>query len=502
MDFLIRLAQTHPSFRLAEIRSLATLLDIQLEVLWYSPSSPFLLVHIHAEPPSQFSSPTAAAEALISRSVLSAAIYELWGTTVALPDTAGQDPEPDHAQPRSITDPNPNPYNGLHTDIRARSDSNLWNSYVSSSFRFRVDSFGAKRSAQVQRDIINGFRYLGFQGPIVMDAPEQEFGVFENWAPAPSVVVDPQFDSVFFATKHPRELHFGRLIARSPRLLWMEKHSLKTRPYISTTSMDPVLALVTANLALVGPGKVVYDPFMGTGGFLLAGAELGGVVWGSDIDGRSFRGIGGSRGQKESKGCEEGLGRNLVQYGLQAGVGNCFVADLVNSPIGRGRNNKGWLDAVLADPPYGVREGLKVLGKRDGEKGEMRMVAGRPAHLNPGFIAPKRPYSFVRMLDDILEFAAGTLVDGGRLAFWMPSANEEEEGVPIPVPQHEALSLLECCEQPFNKWSRKLLVYERLERNGVNQGDKSLSQLVEDERGKTASELNPFRKKYFEKSKP
>ena len=29
------------------------------------------------------------------------------------------------------------------------------------------------------------------------------------------------------------------------------------------------------------------------------------------------------------------------------------------------------------------------------------------------------------MLDDILFFAAETLVDDGRLAFWMPTANDE-----------------------------------------------------------------------------
>lgn len=53
------------------------------------------------------------------------------------------------------------------------------------------------------------------------------------------------------------------------------------------------------------------------------------------------------------------------------------------------------------------------------------------------------------MLDDILDFAAATLVDGGRLAFWMPTANDEEQE--IAVPTHPCLRLVVVCVQEFNK---------------------------------------------------
>ena len=63
--------------------------------------------------------------------------------------------------------------------------------------------------------------------------------------------------------------------------------------------MDAELALVTVTLALAGPGKLFFDPFVGTGGFMVAAAELGAVTLGSDIDGRSYRGKG--------KGMEKGV---------------------------------------------------------------------------------------------------------------------------------------------------------------------------------------------------
>ncbi len=68
---------------------------------------------------------------------------------------------------------------------------------------------------------------------------------------------------------------------------------------------------------------------------------------------------------------------------------------------------------------------------------------------DPNFVPPKQPYSFLAMLDDILVFAAETLVDGGRLAFWMPTANDEAQE--IAVPTHPCLEVVAVCSQTFNK---------------------------------------------------
>jgi tRNA (guanine10-N2)-methyltransferase len=67
----------------------------------------------------------------------------------------------------------------------------------------------------------------------------------------------------------------------------------------------------------------------------------------------------------------------------------------------------------------------------------------------PTYVPPKKPYSFLVMLDDILSFAAETLVDEGRLSFWMPTANDEDQE--IPVPSHPHMEVVSVCTQPFNK---------------------------------------------------
>lgn len=53
------------------------------------------------------------------------------------------------------------------------------------------------------------------------------------------------------------------------------------------------------------------------------------------------------------------------------------------------------------------------------------------------------------MLDDILQFSAQTLVDCGRLSFWMPTANDEDQEIAIPT--HPYMELVVVCTQPFNK---------------------------------------------------
>lgn len=53
------------------------------------------------------------------------------------------------------------------------------------------------------------------------------------------------------------------------------------------------------------------------------------------------------------------------------------------------------------------------------------------------------------MLDDILQFAFDMLVDQGRLSFWMPTANDQDQE--IPVPSHPGLEIVSVCTQPFNK---------------------------------------------------
>lgn len=192
---------------------------------------------------------------------------------------------------------------------------------------------------------------MDYEGPIVMNGAELQLTIFEDYE---------------LKAPEPKMLYLGRFIAESGRLA-KTTYDLKKRRYISTTSMDSELALVTANMAHAAPGKVFYDPFMGTGSFPIACSHFGAMTIGSDIDGRSVRGT-----------KDRNVVSNFVQYGILSKYLDGFISDLTNTPLRMGP----WLDGIICDPPYGVREGLKVLGTKDGSGKEAVVLSnGKLAHL-------------------------------------------------------------------------------------------------------------------------
>lgn len=365
-----------------------------------------------------------------------------------------------------------NTYERLHDNVRLLS-SHLWPIFKTCSFKFSFDTFQATRSVSEQKKLINSFNFLGFEGPIKMKSAEQEFCIFEEWKLQTEKLSDH---------RKPDMVYLGRYLGGSDRDI-VQKLDLKKRNYICTTSMDAELALVTANISLAASGKLFYDPFVGSGSFLVACAHFGATVFGSDIDGRSIRGKG-----------ERNLYSNFIQYKLTDFFGDSFVADLTNNPLRQIRV----FDSIICDPPYGVREGLKVLGSRDPTKGKEPVVRnGQAHHTLDSYIPPKRPYSFLAMLDNILDFAALSLIENGRLSFWMPTSNDRNQE--IKIPQHPCLEISSVCTQSFSKWSRRLITFRRVP-------DSEFTQLIREPRaivdGLNADELNPFRKGYFQGFKP
>lgn len=140
--------------------------------------------------------------------------------------------------------------------------------------------------------------------------------------------------------------------------------------------MEAEMSLLMAGQTLSAPGKMVYDPFAGTGSLLYTCAHWGSVVVGSDIDGRQMRG-------KQGKGQEPGVFRAAEAYGVRDRVLDCLTFDVTRNMWRRG----GILDAIITDPPCelivrgflvalhktdypfpctdGVRAGAKRLGRRE-----------------------------------------------------------------------------------------------------------------------------------------
>lgn len=400
MQFLILFAQAHPTFRICELQALAELNGIEVDLSSnHREETPFMVVELKN---------CDEARKLVERSILTRAVYELYGSGSTI--------------------------ESLHSDIRQKNHN--WEQYKTCSFKFDFESYNGSRSRKQQLKLIESFAYLNLDGPIRMKNPDEVFTVLEDYEETHGK--EP--------SEFPRQIWFGRYICDGSRRL-MDDYDLKKRKYIGTTSFDAELALVSCNIALVDSGKWMYDPFAGTGSFLVAASHFGALSVGSDIDPRMLRGKGDAT-----------IEANFKQYNLYKYFVDVIGMDFTHNAFRPDLK----LDAIVCDPPYGVREGLKVLGSKDPEKvkdKEPVKIDGVDAHLLRDYIFPKKPYQFNSLLDDLLQFGADSLVERGRLCFWMPTANDDF--VPNDIPLHPDLELVGNCVQEFNKWSRRLLVYRR-----------------------------------------
>ncbi|CCG84082.1 protein of unknown function [Taphrina deformans PYCC 5710] len=416
--YLVYGANSHTDFRKEELESLALLNGLQVNLGSHDQSSPFFTVELNDDEE---------ARRLVSRSVLTKGIYEL------LAD--GRD------------------HGALHEDLKGH-PRYPFPQYMHSSFKFVVEAFDTTRSNQQQRELIDAFAHLGWQGRIDMKDPQDTFAILEDWR-GESVAKN---DGVLL------HVYFARFVAGTSRQL-VGRFDLKKRGYLGTTSMESELSLVSANQVLAGPGRLIYDPFVGTGSFLVSSSAYGATTVGSDIDGRQIKGKGRAN-----------ISSNFEQYDLSHLLLDCLTFDVKHPPW----HTNFRVDGILADPPYGVRAGAKTLGRSPGTRHFGRREAGvmpdgRKVHERENYIPPKRPYELSDLADDLLDYAAGLLVDHGRLVFWLPTVNEDYS--PVDLPQRSDLRLLANSTQNFGRWSRRLLTYTKVPLDQVEGPPRRLDRL-------------------------
>ncbi|KAJ2485459.1 hypothetical protein IWW37_005939 [Coemansia sp. RSA 2050] len=404
--FLVNFAHFHEEFRLPELDSLSILENVPItyDASSYSPESPFFLIEVES---------AVQAAKLVRRGILIRFIIEYWGSGKT--------------------------YDELFNLLKQTPDR--WSSFMACSFKFTVDSFGRSLSQKEKVSVIESFSFMDFQGPIKMKNPDAEFFVCEEYGkpdnPLPAEV--------------PKMIWFGQLIGRGSRDL-IDRFDVKKRKYLGNTTMDAELSLVMANQALARNGALVYDPFVGTGSFLLTCSHFGAYSMGSDIDGRQIRGTAGFR-----RGVN-GISANLAQYGLADRVLDTVVFDICRNPW----RNGPMFDAIVTDPPYGVRAGAKRLGRKNGVDPErsLRVVDGVENHRRSDYLPPTVPYEMSDVISDLLSFAAEKLVVGGRLVYWLPTVAGEYDPKDLPV--HPVLRVVANSEQPFGGWSRRLVTMEKI----------------------------------------
>lgn len=298
------------------------------------------------------------------------------------------------------------------------------------SYRVIVEVFGRSLSMHEQLERVHAFScvHAQFPGPVRLRDPDHELWVMEDAFP-------PSGHGYKTTPSAPRQVLLGRLVVKGAAYLG-SSFTLKKRAYIGPTSMDAELAFVMANCAGVQPGSVVIDPFAGTGGVLVPCGKLGALSVAADIS------ITALKGKQEH---DRGIEANFSQYGLSTPVG-ILRCDAFHN-VFQGREG-GWFEAVVTDPPYGVKEGAKAFREES--------VDSRIKDMHFQGTERVRVYD---LLDVLLDFAVTMLVPGGRLVYWLPTTPEYCDS---DLPTNPMLQLVHNCEQPLTtRMSRRLIVMVR-----------------------------------------
>ena len=230
---------------------------------------------------------------------------------------------------------------------------------------------------------------------------------------------------VFVGVRHETSRHLVSTMA------------LTKRAYLGPTSLNAELALVMTNVACVRPGCLVLEPFVGTGSIAVAIEKQGGLSIGTDIDFRVL--VLGKVGRT--------IASNYAQYGL--GTPELIRGD--NSLPALRRSSI--FDAIVTDPPYGVRAGARKTGTA-----KHRELSPQEDYAE-AHIASTQVYAEGAVISDLLVTAARMLRVGGRLVYLLPACAVDFS--PAALPRHPCLELVSFHEQPLTMMLSRFVVIMR-----------------------------------------
>ncbi|GAA5892801.1 tRNA (guanine-N2-)-methyltransferase [Sporobolomyces salmoneus] len=478
------------SFRLAELESIANLFDIPYSFPQGTPdeSRPYMVVELPGDKEAKL---------LSTRLVSVKHIWELWAQGAT--------------------------YDEVHATAQSEQAKALWGPFAQDrqcTWKFVVAGHNRTIPLSIQIKTIESFAYMAFPGDIKLKNPQLEIGVFEEYEfdgmrgkrmlemreqlgvsdvkgkkkERDEEVWDGERD-----VEKLRGVWVGRKISDCQRSL-IDYFDLKKRKYIGTTSMEAEASLLMANQAQASPGKWIYDPFAGTGSMLLTAAGFGAMTFGSDIDGRQMRGK------------KTNIKDSAAQYGVTDRIVDCSSFDMTQHPFRTGE----LFDAIVTDPPYGVRAGAKRLGREEGARPVLpTIVPGREKegfhHQFDDYVPPSVGWPMEEVITTLITFSLYLLKPGGRLVFFLPT--NESEYSDIDVPEVPGLRLISNTSQSFGKWARRLITMEKVSesRQGWEQVIEGLDRGVEregmtsrwtEEERKRREEKKPghadFRERYYE----
>ncbi|CAB3235241.1 unnamed protein product [Arctia plantaginis] len=428
--YLMWFAHEHVDFRHAEINSILSIFNIPIKYIEQpSVQKPYWIVELPTED---------SVKKIASRSVLVKCCIELWSraNTESQLHTNLKNSLQNKTGKWVVGDDNSNCTSDKYFCPKELIESCCT---AKNSFKIEVETFCKHFTLKEKVEKIEGFSYLPLDGPVKLKNPDVTLSYLEFYGVDPNNVPGKPYD-----------VFFGKWVADGQREL-IQTHSLKKRQFIGNTSMDAQLSIIMANQAQVRPGDLVLDPFVGSGSLLVPAAHFGAHVWGSDIDFMMLHSrTRPTRVGQKVRTKDESIRGNMKQYGIESQYLDVVVSDF-SMPMWRPGLK---FDAIITDPPYGVREPTERIGieRENYTLTEDHLVNHIPA---------KVEYGLPHLYSDLLNFAATHLQIGRRLVCWYPLVREEYNEDQLP--RHPCFELVSNSEQVLSKLTaRRLLTYQKV----------------------------------------
>ena len=199
----------------------------------------------------------------------------------------------------------------------------------------------------------------------------------------------------------------------------------------------------------------MWDPFVGTGSIAVALSHFGALVYGSDLDMRVLKGyaVGGKTKNKGIEGLEKidkfDIFANFKHYGLAHPEIMAMDVSALQWNMEQESSGLGVrpiFDAIVCDPPYGVRARSQKSGIRESKKKKPAKEktttneAGYPTEEQPYF-GQKEHFDFVELHDHLVHIASILLRKGGHLVFLFHT-DDDEPAEKNKFPEHPDMEFL------------------------------------------------------------
>ena len=365
------------------------------------------------------------------------------------------------------------------------------------SFRFDIDFRGLSENREKELEMINKFDKFNFKAKVDIKKAQRIFVIFRN-------TIENQKTKKIISTKY----YFGKQISGKDEkeLRFYTKYVLTKRKYIGPTSTDHLLSFLMANFAQIKEGQMVIDPFVGTGSLLIPPSYYKAQCFGCDLDVRVLRGysVGYTRKNEIDKTPQKMQGNIFSNFDDYDFPRPQIIRQDINNSAFRKKNFL--FDAIVCDPPYGWRAGVRKTGlsdikkekrekrlekkrknKKDNEdnednnnieddKDENNIITPENEDMDYNYVMangekkmflPTSHTSVNNIFDGLISFAKDNLKIGGFLVCLFPVRKEKEEedliNHPINFPMHPQFRLLHACENINSRLrSRWCLTYQKI----------------------------------------